>query len=99
MIVRLYKAQIKPGMEKKWEEVIRDVALPLMRKQKGLVDAFYTWDEWTGTREFAFVSVWRSLEDIQAFAGKNWDQPVIPEEEKPLLKSAKVEHFGPLRAK
>ena len=99
MIVRLYKAQIKNGRESEWEQVIQDVALPLMRKQSGLVDAFYTWDTWTGGREFVFVSLWRSLDDIKKFAGKDWDRPVIPDEEKPLLQSAKVEHFEPLRAK
>jgi heme-degrading monooxygenase HmoA len=98
MIVRLYKAHIKPGKEQEWERVIQSVALPLMRKQSGLVDAFYTWDTWGATREFAFVSVWKSLEDVKRFAGAHWDQPVVPEEERPLIQSCRVEHFEPVRS-
>lgn len=98
MIVRLYKAKIRPGQEKKWDQIIQDVALPLMRKQAGLVDAFYTWDTWDGGKEFAFVSLWASLDAIKKFAGKNWDQAVIPEEEKPYILSTRVEHFEPLRS-
>lgn len=99
MIVRLYKARIKSGKEVEWERVVRDVALPLIRKQRGLLDVFYTWDTWGPTKEFAFVSVWNSLDDVKRFAGKDWSQPVIPEEEKPYLESARCEHFEPLKTR
>lgn len=93
MIVRVYRASVRKGKESEWDRIIRDVALPLVKRQKGIRSCRYGWTVGSGAKEFFFVSEWDSLEDVKRFAGKDWEQPVIPEEEKPMLESGRCDHF------
>ncbi len=39
------------------------------------------------------VTIWHSTDTLKAFLGADWDKSVIPEEERPFIASATVEHY------
>ena len=43
--------------------------------------------------EFVMVTLWDSVESIRAFVGPDWEQAVVPEEERPVLLDSFVHHY------
>jgi len=39
------------------------------------------------------VTLWDSVESIRAFVGPDWEQAVVPEEERPVLLDSFVHHY------
>jgi heme-degrading monooxygenase HmoA len=93
MIIRVFRAVVRPGMAAMFEARTREASLPTVRTHPGLI-AFFPGrplDESTG--EFVMITVWDSLASVEAFTGPNWRRTVIPSEEQPLLQSCTVEHY------
>jgi heme-degrading monooxygenase HmoA len=93
MILRVFRAVVKPGQAAAFEAKTRANSMPVVRTHPGLL-AFYPGrpiDE--STREFVMITVWDSLASVEAFTGPDWRRMVIPPEEQPLLESCSVQHF------
>ena len=93
MIVRVFRAKARPGKQDDFLEKARRLSVPLVESSKGLIAYFGGKPLNAGGNEFVMVSIWRNLEDLKSFAGEDWYQPVIPEEEKPLLAETFVHHY------
>ena len=39
------------------------------------------------------VTLWHSVAELKSFAGEDWRQAVIPQEELPLLRETTVHHY------
>ena len=39
------------------------------------------------------MTVWRDPDSLRAFAGDNWENAVIPEEERPVIAESSIEHY------
>ncbi len=93
MIVRVFRARVRPGKSVEFESLVQQLSIPLVRKQKGLV-AFYSGRPTGASKdEFVMVTVWRDLASLKAFAGDNWEAAVIPEDERPVLRQTFVHHY------
>jgi hypothetical protein len=44
-------------------------------------------------REFVMITLWRDLDALEAFAGKDWDNPVVTEDEAPLVEAMFADHY------
>jgi heme-degrading monooxygenase HmoA len=86
LIVRVARYRVKEGREEQFEKMLRASALPWLRRQKGIMVA-YIGRAIEPERRFQYVTVtvWRSLEDVKAFAGESWKQVVLLEGEAELL--------------
>ena len=93
MIIRVFRARLKPGKRPTFERLCNVVSLPLMRGQPGMLAASITQPAPRREGEFALVSVWRDLESLKAFAGESWQAAVILPSEADLLEEAWVEHY------
>ena len=93
MIVRVFRARVRPGSAADFEAMMREQSIPLVQAADGLV----SW--WAGrplgeTGEFVMVTVWRDLESLQEFAGPDWQREgVIPADELPLLDETVLHHY------
>jgi len=93
MIVRVFRAKVRPGSTADFEAAAREQSIPLLRAAGGLV----SW--WAGrplgeTGEFVVVTVWRDLQSLQRFAGPDWQREgVIPAGELPLLEGTVLHHY------
>jgi transposase len=93
MIIRVFRARLKPGARPAFERLCRTVSLPLMRAQDGCLAASVGEEVPDHPLDFAFVSVWRDLERLIAFAGERWREATILPGEADLLETASVAHY------
>ena len=95
MIVRVFEARIRAGKLGEFEELLKSVSIPLVLAQPGLLEC-RTGRPVGGANPdtFVMVSVWRDVPSIQAFAGDDWEQPVIPDpREAAIIEASTVRHF------
>ena len=94
MIIRVFRARLKPGKRAAFERLCQVVSMPLMREQPGMLAISIALPNPKRLEEFVLVSVWRDLESLKAFAGKRWREATILPGEAELLEEAWVEHYN-----
>jgi len=93
MIIRIFRAVVRPGLAGAFEANTRDFSLPTVRTHPGLL-AFFPGRPVDGAGgTFIMITVWDSLASIEAFTGPDWRRAVLPAAEQPLLESCSVEHL------
>ena len=93
MILRVFRARVRPGKQAEFEIKVGQHSMPLVRKQRGLVHFFAGRPMPSSPDEFVMITIWRSLDDLKAFAGSNWNDPIIPAPELPLMEATFVHHY------
>src|SRR5258708_28401325 len=93
MIIRVFRARLKPGMHPAYERLCREVSVPLMRALPGCQTTYIAPLSERRPHVFVFVWVWRDLESLRAFAGARWEQATILPGEADLMESVRVEHY------
>lgn len=93
MIIRVFRPIIHPGKEAEFESFLRDTAVPLVSRQSGLVAQHLGKPRDSSSTEFVFVTVWKDVESIRAFAGERWQEAVVEPEEEDLLKETWIGHY------
>ena len=93
MIIRVFRPTIHPGKEADFESFLRDVAVPLVSRQSGLVAQHVGRPRDASSTEFLYVTVWQDVESIRAFAGEHWQEAVISPDEEDLLQDTWIGHY------
>lgn len=93
MILRVFRARLKPGARQAFERLCYDVSIPLMRSQPGLVTLHVGKSLPERPDEFVLVSVWKDLESLIGFVGNTWDHPLILPGEAALVQETTVQHY------
>jgi hypothetical protein len=93
MIIRVFRARTHPGKQADFETKVKELSIPLVQSQTGLLAFFSGRPMESSPDEFVMVTVWRDLESLKAFAGIDWNVSVIPEPERPLLQASSVHHY------
>src|SRR5215469_5935479 len=93
MIIRVFRARLRPGKRAAYERLCRTVSLPLMRAQEGCLAVSIGQPTPQLPLELVVVSVWRDLEHLIAFVGGHWREAMIVPGEADLLEVARVEHY------
>ncbi len=94
MIIRVFRARLRPGKRAAYERLCETMSLPIMRAQAGCLAVSIAESAPQRPEEFAVVSVWRDLEALQAFVGARWREALILPGEADLLEIARVEHYN-----
>ena len=85
LVARQWTGVAKPGLEDDYVRHLQQVTFPALERLPGFVRAgILRRDVGDGT-EFQVVTVWRSLEAIEAFAGSDVTRAVVPPEAQTLL--------------
>jgi transposase/quinol monooxygenase YgiN len=93
MIIRVFRARLKPGKRAAFDRLCRTVSLPLMRAQPGCFAISIAEPKTPQSREFVLVSVWSDLDLLKRFAGEHWREATVLPGEADLLEVARVEHY------
>lgn len=93
MIIRVFRARLKPGKRSAYERLCRDVAFPLMRAQKGCLTVRVGEPVKTHPDILVIVSLWQDLPSLQAFTGEHWQEVSVVPGEADLLEEVMVQHF------
>jgi heme-degrading monooxygenase HmoA len=93
VIIRVFRPTIHAGKESEFESFLRDTAMPLVSQQKGLVAQHVGRSREPSSTEYVYVTVWKDVESVRAFAGERWQEAVITPEEEHLLRDTWIAHY------
>ncbi|GMG84670.1 hypothetical protein LNKW23_38860 [Paralimibaculum aggregatum] len=93
MILRIFRAVVQEGQQAAFRDFIENTALPLTRRQDGLVSVTISAPHAISPNEFSMVSVWRDLDALKAFTGESWQEAVVLPEEAHLLAASHLHHY------
>lgn len=93
MIIRVFRAQVRPGAQQQFEKFFLNQALPNVRAQPGLVSVMVGTPHETTPNEFLMITVWKDLDALKGFTGEKWQAPVIDPEEFDLLQLTFLHHY------
>jgi heme oxygenase (mycobilin-producing) len=93
MILRVFRATIQPGHQTEFERKFREISLPLVEKQPGLVSCVIGRPATSSPNEFVMISTWRDEEALRAFTGEDYTRAVIPKEMEEHMVESSVHHY------
>lgn len=93
MIMRIFQVVTRPGKEEEFSKFFHEIAIPLMRSTKGIVQVLPGAPHEDSPREFSFVMLWESLEALKAFVGEDYESPHIDPAEAELVESRSIKHY------
>jgi heme-degrading monooxygenase HmoA len=98
MIVRVFRARIREGRVADFKRMVQEQSIPWLEGSDGMLGFIpgeplseSSLDE--ASREFVMITLWRDIEAIRAFAGENWETPVVTEDEAPLVEEMFAHHY------
>ena len=97
VVIRVFRPTIHPGKEREFESFLRETAVPLVSRQSGLVAQHVGKPRDPSSTEYLYVTVWKDVESIRAFAGEGWQEAVIDPDEEDLLKDTWIGHYEAFR--
>lgn len=93
MIIRVFKATIYHGKSAEFKDFFTKIAIPFVKQQEGLIDLFIGLPIDKNSTEFMMTSFWKDIDSIKKFSGEQWQNAVIHEREKHLVKSVEMECY------
>ncbi len=78
VVLRQWRGVVKPGLADQYLRHLRAETLPSLARLHGFIDAAILRREVDDGTEFQVTTVWRSLHDIEAFAGADVTAAVVP---------------------
>ena len=92
-VIRIFRATIKPGAEAPFKAFFLEEALPMVRRQEGLLSVQVGLPLESSPSQFSMITTWRDLAAVKKFAGTNWEQAVIDPREAPFIGESFVSHY------
>lgn len=96
MIIRVFRAIVKPGQHNAFEEFLQKTALPLVQSQEAVLTTYVGTPTIYNPDEFVFISTWRDIEGLKHFSGEQWQEEVVAPEAALLLRESYIYHYESL---
>ncbi len=93
MIVRVFRAVIYEDRIAEFKQLVREQSIPWLEKSDGMLGYFPGEPYGSNKREFTIITLWRDIDALEAFAGKDWDNPVVTDDEAPLVEAMFADHY------
>ena len=93
MVVRVFRARIRPGKEGEFERFVLETGVPLVTAQAGCSHVTVGKSRWSDQPEFTVITHWDSIDALEAFAGEDWRQAVVEPEEEHMLTEVFCDHY------
>lgn len=93
MIIRVFRAVVRDGKQEEFASFFREIAIPLLESQPGMLGLTVGWPTDASPDEFMMTTTWADLESLKAFAGDDWASAVIDPAERHLLSETFVHHY------
>jgi heme-degrading monooxygenase HmoA len=97
VIIRVFRPTIHAGKQPEFESFLRDTAIPLVSRQAGLMGQHVGRPLDQSTSEYLYVTMWKNVESIRAFAGERWQEAVVTPDDAHLLNDTWIAHYQGLR--
>jgi len=93
MIIRIFRAKIRQDQVLEFKQMVQDQSIPWLESSKGMLGYFPGEPLDENARDFVMITLWRDFDALEAFAGTDWDNPVVTEDEAPLVEAMFADHY------
>ena len=93
MIIRIFQAKVRKDQVSEFKLMVKNQSIPWLESSEGMLGYFPGEPFGENAREFVMITLWRDLEALEAFAGAEWDNPVVTEDEAPLVEAMFADHY------
>jgi hypothetical protein len=93
MILRVFRAVIRENRIDDFKRLVQEQSIPWLVASDGMLGYFAGEPFGENEREFTMVTLWRDLNSIKAFCGDDWNNPIVTEDEEPLVEAMYAEHY------
>ncbi len=93
MIIRIFQVTIHPEYREDFERDFQTISVDTVKNHEGLLACHIAGPTQWNPDDYVMVTYWKNENSLAAFAGKNWNQTVIPPEMKKYPKSFSVAHY------
>ena len=93
MIIRIFRAKIRKGQIPEFKRMVQEQSIPWLENSDGMLGYFPGEPCGENEREFVMITLWRDLDSLKAFAGTEWDNPIVTADEAPLVETMFAEHY------
>ena len=93
MIIRIFRATIRKDKVSDFKQMVQEQSIPWLEKSDGMLGYIPGEPLDENKREFLMITRWRDLDALKAFAGPDWDKPVVTEDEAPLVEAMFADHY------
>lgn len=92
-VLRVFHAEVKPGMEEEFRRFFLEEALPMVHGHAGLTSVEVGLPMQETPRRFSMITRWASVDALKGFAGEQWTEAVIDPREEHLLARVQIAHY------
>ncbi len=93
MVVRIFKATVKPELKKDFENFFRYEAIPYMQVQEGIVNVVTGKPISQNDNDFVMVTTWENIDAVRKFMDNEWNKDKLVRDEMNMLENTRIEHF------
>lgn len=93
MIIRVFRARIRPGKVAEFKRMVQEQSIPWLTSTNGMLGYWAGEPRGDDEREFVMMTLWRDLESLKGFVGENWQTPVVTADEAPLVEEMVAHHY------
>lgn len=93
MIVRIFRARIYQDRVADFKKMVQEQSIPWLKDADGILGYFAGQPFGTNEQEFTMVTLWRDIGALRDFSGDDWSNPVVTEDEAPLVEAMFAEHY------
>lgn len=93
MIIRVFRAKIREGKLAEFKKLVQEQSIPWLERSEGMLGYFAGEPLGKESHEFVMVTLWRDIQSLETFVGKNWQTPVVTEDETPLVEEMFAHHY------
>jgi heme-degrading monooxygenase HmoA len=93
MIARIFRVCVPRPLHQEFEQKFLTISIPYVKQHSGLISVTIGRPTSQCTDEYVMLSIWKSQEDIENFAGKDWFQAVIPQGMAKYVQVSWVHHY------
>lgn len=93
MIIRLFRARVRPEDREEFEEKFARISFDFVRQADGNLGVELGRPTGETPDEYLMISKWRDERALRSFGGPEWHQAVIPAGMEHLILDCAVDHF------
>ena len=93
-IVRIFRIEIDPAMRDEFERGFCTVSVDAVLSSDGAIACKIGWPTKWSPNTYVMISKWRDEAALVAFAGTDWNQPMIPPSMARFAQNCSVEHYA-----
>ena len=93
MIIRVFQITINSEYRKEFERDFRTISVDTVQNHKGLISCQIAGPTKWNPDDYAMITYWEDEDSLEAFAGQNWNQVVIPPGMEKYPRASSVAHY------